>query len=76
MGFKWRDLIKVGIGVASVTLPGGKLKDDLLGNVVAIIDSETSDNADATKLTAAAVDALAKRLKTLEAKVEKMEKGG
>jgi hypothetical protein len=75
VGFDWKKVLTTGINVAGVMLPGGKVKDNILDNVVSIIDSETTDNSEATKLTAAAVDALAKEVKKLRADVDSLKKG-
>lgn len=74
MGFDWKRAISIGVSVASIALPGGKLKDTVLANVVAIIESETTPNEDATKLLAASVDALAKEVKKLRSEVDALNK--
>lgn len=74
MGFDWKDVAKIGIQAASIALPGGIIKDTVLANVTAIIEDEKADNTDATKVTAAAVDALAKEVKKLRTEVDELKK--
>ncbi len=74
MAFDWKKLINLGVGVASVTLPGGEVKDNVLDNVTAILDDDVAPNTDATKLLAATVDSLAKEVKKLRAEVDAFKK--
>lgn len=74
MAFDWKRLVGVGVTAGKILLPGGTLKDNVLDNVNAIINSETVPNEEATKITAAALDALAKEVKKLRSDVDALKK--